>query len=69
MDAAQHLVRLGPIAVELIDRTMIELASQIAMFRPMLEQFVRGEPDAYCWWNSARMITRRTSAACAGLAK
>ncbi len=46
MDAAQHLVRLGPIAVELIDRTMIELAGQIAMFRPTLEQFVRGEPDA-----------------------
>jgi FAD/FMN-containing dehydrogenase/Fe-S oxidoreductase len=46
MDAAQHLVRLGPIAVELIDRTMIELAGQIAMFRPTLDQFVRGEPDA-----------------------
>jgi FAD/FMN-containing dehydrogenase/Fe-S oxidoreductase len=46
MDAAQHLVNLGPIAVELIDRTMIELASQIAMFRPTLEQFVRGEPEA-----------------------
>lgn len=46
MDAAQHLVKLGPIAVELIDRTMIELASQIAMFRPTLEQFVRGEPEA-----------------------
>src|SRR5829696_2185139 len=46
MDAAQHLVRLGPIAVELIDRTMIELAREIAMFRPTLEQFVRGDPDA-----------------------
>jgi FAD/FMN-containing dehydrogenase/Fe-S oxidoreductase len=46
MDAAQHLVRLGPIAVELIDRTMIELAREIAMFRPTLEQFVRGAPDA-----------------------
>jgi FAD/FMN-containing dehydrogenase/Fe-S oxidoreductase len=46
MDAAQHLVRLGPIAVELIDRTMIQLAGQIAMFRPTLEQFVRGEPEA-----------------------
>jgi FAD/FMN-containing dehydrogenase/Fe-S oxidoreductase len=46
MDAAQHLVRLGPIAVELIDRTMIELAGAIAMFQPTLEQFVRGEPDA-----------------------
>jgi FAD/FMN-containing dehydrogenase/Fe-S oxidoreductase len=46
MDSAQHLVRLGPIAVELIDRTMIELAGHIAMFRPTLDQFVRGEPDA-----------------------
>ena len=46
MDAAQHIVKLGPIAVELIDRTMIELARDIAMFRPTLETFVRGEPDA-----------------------
>ena len=46
MDATQHIVKLGPIAVELIDRTMIELARDIAMFRPTLEQFVRGEPDA-----------------------
>ena len=46
MDAAQYLVRLGPIAVELIDRTMIELAGEIAMFRPTLDQFVRGTPDA-----------------------
>ena len=35
-----------PIAVELVDRTMIELAGEIAMFRPTLEQFVRGTPDA-----------------------
>ncbi|HKY86018.1 MAG TPA: FAD-binding and (Fe-S)-binding domain-containing protein, partial [Pseudorhodoplanes sp.] len=46
MDAAQHLVKLAPIAVELVDRTMIELAREIAMFRPTLEQFVRGSPDA-----------------------
>jgi len=46
MDAAQHLVGLGPIAVELVDRTMIALARDIAMFRPTLEQFVRGDPDA-----------------------
>jgi FAD/FMN-containing dehydrogenase/Fe-S oxidoreductase len=46
MDAAQHIVRLKPIGVELIDRTMIELARQIAIFRPTLEQFVRGAPDA-----------------------
>jgi FAD/FMN-containing dehydrogenase/Fe-S oxidoreductase len=46
MNAAQHLVKLAPIAVELVDRTMIALARDIAMFRPTLEQFVRGEPDA-----------------------
>lgn len=46
MDAAQHIVRLKPIGVELVDRTMIELAREIAIFRPTLEQFVRGTPDA-----------------------
>jgi FAD/FMN-containing dehydrogenase/Fe-S oxidoreductase len=46
MDAARHIVKLGPIAVELVDRTMIALASDIAMFRPTLAQFVRAEPDA-----------------------
>ena len=37
MNAAQHLVKLKPIAVELVDRTMLELAREIAMFRPTLE--------------------------------
>ena len=46
MDAAQHIVKLGPIAVELIDRTMIGLAREIELFRPTLEKFVRGSPDA-----------------------
>src|ERR1700682_5587995 len=46
MEAAQHIVKLGPIAVELVDRTMVELARAIAMFRPTLERFVRGEPAA-----------------------
>ncbi|HEX2216730.1 MAG TPA: FAD-linked oxidase C-terminal domain-containing protein, partial [Xanthobacteraceae bacterium] len=46
MESAQHIVRLGPIAVELVDATMIALARDIAMFRPTLEKFVRGEPDA-----------------------
>ncbi len=46
MNSAQHIVRLKPIAVELIDRTMIELAREIAMFQPTLEKFVRGEPAA-----------------------
>ncbi len=46
MDAAQHLVTLQPIAVELVDRTMIGLARDIAMFRPTIERVVRGDPDA-----------------------
>ena len=46
MNTAQHLVRLKPIAVELIDRTMIELAREIAIFRPTLDKFVRDTPEA-----------------------
>ena len=46
MEAAQHIVKLDPIAVELVDDTMIELARDIAMFRPTIEAFVRGEPAA-----------------------
>src|SRR6185312_16237097 len=46
MNAAQHLVRLKPIAVELVDETMVALAREIAMFRPTLEKFVRGTPAA-----------------------
>jgi FAD/FMN-containing dehydrogenase/Fe-S oxidoreductase len=46
MNAAQHIVKLKPIAVEMVDRTMIELAREIAMFRPTVEAFVRGDPDA-----------------------
>ena len=45
MDTAQHIVRLRPIGVELVDKTMIELAWDIPMFRPTLEQFVRRGPD------------------------
>ncbi len=46
MDSAQHLVRLEPTAVELIDRTMIELSRDIALFRPVVDRFVRGNPEA-----------------------
>jgi FAD/FMN-containing dehydrogenase/Fe-S oxidoreductase len=46
MNCAQHIVRLKPIAVELIDSTMIELASEIDIFRPTLEKFIRGAPAA-----------------------
>jgi FAD/FMN-containing dehydrogenase/Fe-S oxidoreductase len=46
MEAAQHIVKLGPIAVELIDRTMLDLARDIAMFASTIDTVVRGEPEA-----------------------
>jgi FAD/FMN-containing dehydrogenase/Fe-S oxidoreductase len=46
MDATQHLVKLKPIAVELVDRTMIALGRDIAMFQPIIKSAVRGDPDA-----------------------
>lgn len=45
MDAVQHIVTLGPTAVELFDRTILELARDIPLFRPSLEKFVRGAPE------------------------
>lgn len=46
MDAAQHLVKLKPIAVELVDRTMLALGRDIAMFRPVISAAIKGDPDA-----------------------
>jgi len=46
MDSAQHLVTLEPTAVELIDRTMIELARDIPLYQPVVDAFVRGTPEA-----------------------
>ncbi len=46
MEATQHLVKLGVQAVELVDSTMIALAREIDMFRPTVERFVRGNPEA-----------------------
>jgi FAD/FMN-containing dehydrogenase/Fe-S oxidoreductase len=46
MDATQHIVRLEPDAVEVVDRTMIELARGIAQYRDAVGRFIRGEPDA-----------------------
>ncbi len=46
MDATQHLVKLGPVAVELVDRTMIDLSRAIPMFTDTVNRFVKGDPDA-----------------------
>ncbi|HTR59956.1 MAG TPA: FAD-linked oxidase C-terminal domain-containing protein [Casimicrobiaceae bacterium] len=46
MEAAQRIVELKPTAVELVDRTMIELARQNASFRPIIERALIGTPEA-----------------------
>ncbi|MDE2361337.1 MAG: FAD-binding protein [Hyphomicrobiales bacterium] len=46
MNSAQHMVGLRPIAVELVDKAMIELAGAIPIFRPTLDKVVRGSPEA-----------------------
>jgi len=46
MNLTQHIVKLDPDAVELVDRTMIDLARANATFRPIVDRFLRGEPEA-----------------------
>src|SRR5687767_6439795 len=46
MDCTQHIVKLGPTAVELVDRTMIGLAREIPAFEKTVNAFMRGDPDA-----------------------
>ena len=46
MSATQHIVALDPSAVELVDRTLVELAREIEAFRPTVERFVQEAPDA-----------------------
>src|SRR6478736_1513030 len=46
MAATSELVALGPSAVELVDRTMIDLARSNPSFRPVIERALVGEPDA-----------------------
>jgi FAD/FMN-containing dehydrogenase/Fe-S oxidoreductase len=46
MELTQHIVKLAPTAVELVDRTMIGLAREIEAFRATVDGAIRGEPDA-----------------------
>jgi FAD/FMN-containing dehydrogenase/Fe-S oxidoreductase len=46
MAAAQHIVRLGPTAVELVDRTMVELSLANPAFRPTMQTALIGAPAA-----------------------
>jgi FAD/FMN-containing dehydrogenase/Fe-S oxidoreductase len=46
MEAARHLVALDPEAVELVDRTMIDLGRSIPIYRDTIERILIGEPDS-----------------------
>ena len=46
LDSVQHMVRLDPSAVELVDRTVLALAAQRPDFRTSIARFVRGTPGA-----------------------
>jgi FAD/FMN-containing dehydrogenase/Fe-S oxidoreductase len=46
MDLTQHIVKLGPSAVELVDHTMIGLARGIAAFRGTVDAVIKGDPEA-----------------------
>ena len=46
MDAARHIVQLGPTAVELVDRTMIEQSLQNPAFRSTIATALIGRPAA-----------------------
>jgi FAD/FMN-containing dehydrogenase/Fe-S oxidoreductase len=46
MQLTQNIVTLGPSAVELVDRTMIELARGNPAFKPIIDGALVGEPDA-----------------------
>lgn len=46
MALTQHIVKLKPCAVELVDRTMIDLALSNPAFRPVIEKALRDRPEA-----------------------
>jgi len=46
MELTQHIVKLGPTAVELVDRTMIGLARANPAFEKTVNAFLQGDPDA-----------------------
>lgn len=46
MEAPQHIVKLKPVAVELVDRTMLELARGNPTFKTTVNRFLKDDPDA-----------------------
>ncbi|MSP02432.1 MAG: FAD-binding oxidoreductase [Acetobacteraceae bacterium] len=46
MEASRHIVALDPEAVELVDRTMIDLGRSIPIYRATIDNMLMGEPDS-----------------------
>ncbi len=46
MEASRHIVKLDPEAVELVDRTMIDLGRGIPIYRATIDNMLIGEPDS-----------------------
>ena len=46
MEASRHIVKLDPEAVELVDRTMIDLGRGIPIYRATIDQMLINEPDS-----------------------
>ncbi len=46
MAATRHIVGLDPEAVELVDRTMIDLGRSIPIYRATIDDMLTGEPDS-----------------------
>ena len=46
METVPGIVQLDASAVELVDRTMIDLANENPVFRPAIDQFLKGNPAA-----------------------
>jgi FAD/FMN-containing dehydrogenase/Fe-S oxidoreductase len=46
METTKEIVKLGPTAVELVDRTMIELSRAIPAYAGIVKSFLKGEPEA-----------------------
>ena len=46
MAATRHIVALGPSAVELADRALMDLSREVPLYAATIERFVKGQPEA-----------------------
>jgi FAD/FMN-containing dehydrogenase/Fe-S oxidoreductase len=63
MAAAQHIVKLAPTAVELVDRIMVQLALANPAFAPTMQTALIGEPEAillveFCGDDTTRLSSK-----------